>query len=138
MFCTSLVATSIFLPVVVAGDGSGGSSDGGGWAGGGDGFLNNSFSYVYIETSAPPPIITTPVPPDMNYAEADCSGGVALSTNAQSCSALLPDGQGVQIPPGALFVSQEDQGPSVDLPCAAKLVLPDGIFMLWTWQACGL
>ena len=66
----------------------------------GDAYLNNSFSYVYVETSAPPPVFTTPAPPNMIYVEKDCSNGQALSTNAASCDALLPDGQGVSIPPG--------------------------------------
>lgn len=83
------VATSVAVP-------------GAGRAESGDGWMNNSFTYT--ETSAPP-ISTTP-PPDMFYAKADCTMGNALSTNEGECSVLLPDGQGVQVPPGAWPVTQ--------------------------------
>jgi hypothetical protein len=35
----------------------------------------------------------------MVYTEKDCTDGQPLSTNAATCDALLPDGQGISIPP---------------------------------------
>ena len=68
------------------------------------GFLNNSLRFLHVETSAPVAVLTTPPPLSSVYVERDCSGGAVLSTNSEGCNALLPDGQGVFIPPGHIHI----------------------------------
>jgi len=70
------------------------------------GFLNNSLRFLHVETSAPVAVLTTPPPLSSVYVERDCSGGAVLSTNSEGCNALLPDGQGVFIPPGVWPVTE--------------------------------
>ena len=108
---SGFVGTLIVMPPDSSGAQAPGLGGGGGGGGGGeerlpdgDAYLNNSFSYVYVETSAPQEVFSTPVnaPPaskNMVYTEKDCSDGQPLSTNAATCDALLPDGQGISIPP---------------------------------------